>query len=107
MGAQRVDGNRLAGEVLDRFDRAAIQRIEDAFGLLVDAVGRIGGDEIVAAGNRVENCGGRGTAEFDIAGGQREEGRRATLGITNILDLDARAVEIAERVGKFMAGQAA
>ena len=61
------DGNGLAGDVLDVSDRAVFQHVEDRLDLVVDAVRRIGGDKVVATGNRVQHGRGRRTADLDVA----------------------------------------
>src|SRR5690606_37151234 len=57
MRAERIDGDGLAGNVLDAFDRTVFQDVEDRLRLIVDAVRRIGGDEVIAAGDRVDHGG--------------------------------------------------
>ncbi|MNL83846.1 hypothetical protein D3C87_2116120 [compost metagenome] len=70
---ERVHRYALAGDVLDAFDRAAFQHVEDRLHFVIDAVGGIGGHEIVAADNRVQHGRCRRTADLDVAGGQRDQ----------------------------------
>ena len=42
MGAQRADGDGLAGNVGDALDRAVVEHVEDRLDLLVDAVRGVG-----------------------------------------------------------------
>jgi hypothetical protein len=106
MGAERIDGDALAGNVLDLLDGAVFQHVEDRLDLGIDAVRRIGGDEVVAADDRVQHGGGGRAAEFHIAGGERDQRGRTAGGITDIFDRDAGSLEITEFGGKFMGGKA-
>ena len=67
----------------------------------------VGGDEVVAAGDRVDDGRGGGRAEVDAAPGKREERGRAALGIADILQLDAGVLEVAQLIGELMRGDAA
>ncbi|MNL68758.1 hypothetical protein D3C87_1935330 [compost metagenome] len=73
MGAERVDRDGLADNVLDLFDRAAFEHVEDRLGLLGDAVGGIGGNKVVAGGDRIEDRSGGRTAEIDAATGEGDQ----------------------------------
>ena len=69
MSAERVDRNRLAGDVGDRFDRAVLKYTEDALDLFVVAVAGIGSDEITAAGDPIDDRLCRGRTEFNAVRG--------------------------------------
>ena len=55
MGAERIDGDALAGNVLDAFDRAVFQHVEGRLHLAIDAVRWVGGDEIIATDDRIQD----------------------------------------------------
>lgn len=107
MRAERVDSNALAGDVLDALDRAVFQHVEDRLHLVIDAVRRIGGDELIAADDGVQHGGGGRTADLDIAGSKRDQRGRAAYRVADVLDGDPGPIEIAELLGEFMSRQAA
>jgi len=107
MCTERVDGDGLAGQVLDGVDRAAVQDIEGAVHGLVDAVRRIGGDERIAVGDRVDDGRRRRGAYVNAARGERKQGFRTALRIADVLERDAGTLEVAELDGKLMGCDAA
>jgi hypothetical protein len=102
MGPQDIDGDGLAGNVADGFDRAVLEHIEYALDPFVQAARRISRDEVVAAGNGVDHrSGGRG-ADIKAARCEREKRFRSAGRISEILHRDTGPLVVAELVGQFV-----